>query len=440
MAEKKIQSFQDLPDWVKDQVLDKKTVEKNKKIVKDFNLSEKQKSIFFAGLRKVILKQITPYKILDFLKNIDISENNKKKLALRIIQDRLLPLQEFFKQDIREVYKKIGGKLNKKKQEEYKPKEEKKLDKIVDKIIEIQGLKFDTEKMRQRFEDILTLYLKGVQSKVETRILLKRGQNIGGLGLDDDVIDKIFELSQEKNILSKKAESKQKKTSSKKIEKTPHQDLKDKKEDINKKEDARKKKDVGQKEEIKYKDKKAKEDRIFQKNKNTQPKRDLQKSDNKEKKEFPDDITEQERIVKQAINLNQKNIKDLEKEKAEKQKKSKKEKSKVNIFSRSHGPIDELRILTLEDFRRWGGPKQATQSIKDKIDLLGEESLEKKSKAIQAWKESKIYKLYLKIGEESINQGKSISKIIKKRKENNKPTLTEQEFNAVLSLNEDLRF
>ncbi len=64
----------------------------------------------------------------------------------------------------------------------------------------------------------------------------------------------------------------------------------------------------------------------------------------------------------------------------------------------------------------------------------------KKAKAIQAWKDSQIYKLYLEIGEDSINKGKPITEVIKEKQEKGVPTLTEEEFNSILELNEDLRF
>jgi len=112
----------------------------------------------------------------------------------------------------------------------------------------------------------------------------------------------------------------------------------------------------------------------------------------------------------------------------------------VKVKPRVYGPIDELRTITLADWRRWGLPKQAAKTIQDKINLLAEESLVKKAEGIKAWKESEINQLYLDIGAESIDQGKSVSEIISQRQTQNKFTLTEEEFNAVVELNQKLRF
>ena len=117
-----------------------------------------------------------------------------------------------------------------------------------------------------------------------------------------------------------------------------------------------------------------------------------------------------------------------------------KEAEEVKVKPKIFGPIGELQSLTLIDWRRWGTPDQAINRIEDKINLLAEESLIKKSEAIKAWKESEINKLYLGIGEESINEGMSVAEVITKRQQQSRPTLTEEEFNAVIGLNEKLRF
>ena len=112
----------------------------------------------------------------------------------------------------------------------------------------------------------------------------------------------------------------------------------------------------------------------------------------------------------------------------------------VEIRSRTLSPIDELRTFSLVDWRRLGKTADAVTRIKDKINLLEEESLLKKAEGIKAWKESTINKLYLKIGEQAINSGSSIRDVILSRQSNKEQTLTEEEFNAVVELNQSLRF
>ena len=112
----------------------------------------------------------------------------------------------------------------------------------------------------------------------------------------------------------------------------------------------------------------------------------------------------------------------------------------INTRPRAYGPIEELNSLTLVDWRRWGNTQEAIKKIKDKINILAEESLVKKAEGIKAWKSSEINQLYLDVGAESIDQGKPILEIISQREQKNQPALTEQEFNAIVELNQELRF
>jgi len=110
----------------------------------------------------------------------------------------------------------------------------------------------------------------------------------------------------------------------------------------------------------------------------------------------------------------------------------------VKVTPKAYGPVDELRSIKLRDFRSWGHD-QAIERIKDKIDLLGEDSLVKKQQGIRAWKESEVNRLYLEIGMEAINEGKSAEEVINSRLKSDQPTLTMEEFNLISSLNQRLR-
>lgn len=105
------------------------------------------------------------------------------------------------------------------------------------------------------------------------------------------------------------------------------------------------------------------------------------------------------------------------------------------------GPLEELRGLTLVDFRRLGSsPQEALQKIKGKIDLLGETSIGRKLEAVKAWKTSVVYQQYLRLGRESIEQGKPISAIVSNHQNLGEPVLTEGEFTAIADFNARLRF
>ena len=103
------------------------------------------------------------------------------------------------------------------------------------------------------------------------------------------------------------------------------------------------------------------------------------------------------------------------------------------------GVVDEIRALTIKDFRRLSqDPKEAVKRIYQKIQALEKESPTKKAEAIKAWKESDVYGLYLEIGQ--INLGVDMNKLVEERKAVGKEYLTSEEFDALLDLSEKLRF
>jgi hypothetical protein len=115
--------------------------------------------------------------------------------------------------------------------------------------------------------------------------------------------------------------------------------------------------------------------------------------------------------------------------------------SDIQVPSKMTGPVDELRTLTLVDFRRLGADtKQAVARVIEKIDLLGEESFAKRAEGTRAWRESPLYKLYLDMGVESMERGEPINIVISRRATSNRPYLSENEFSAVADLNQQLRF
>lgn len=113
----------------------------------------------------------------------------------------------------------------------------------------------------------------------------------------------------------------------------------------------------------------------------------------------------------------------------------------IKLQRRLVGPIEELAGLTLIEFRRLGpDPMAATAKIKSTIDRLGEESFDQKHQGIAAWQKSEVNKFYRLLGQTAMNDGISIEEVIKDRLVAAKPTLTLEEFNAVMELNRQLRY
>jgi hypothetical protein len=105
------------------------------------------------------------------------------------------------------------------------------------------------------------------------------------------------------------------------------------------------------------------------------------------------------------------------------------------------GPIEELREMTLVDWRRFSpDPALAAEKIKEKIALLEKEAFSKKIAGIKAWQESEVNKLYLEIGRESLQKGLPVDKIIADRQGVGKPAITVEEYGALMNLNRSLRY
>lgn len=104
------------------------------------------------------------------------------------------------------------------------------------------------------------------------------------------------------------------------------------------------------------------------------------------------------------------------------------------------GPVEELRSIALRDFRHLSkDPSEATLKIKDKIDLLENQSFAQKTAGIEAWRESPTNKLYLDILRRSL-EGKPVNDVIGEMEQAGSEVLTKAEFDAIMALNRTLRF
>jgi hypothetical protein len=113
----------------------------------------------------------------------------------------------------------------------------------------------------------------------------------------------------------------------------------------------------------------------------------------------------------------------------------------VKYVPRVMGPLDEIKYMDLINFRRLDREAlKSAEKIKNKIDLLGEEDYVKKLEGITLWRLSPINKLYLEIGSLSISGNKPVDVIIEERKMAGLDYLTADEFKAIMDLNKSLRF
>jgi len=113
----------------------------------------------------------------------------------------------------------------------------------------------------------------------------------------------------------------------------------------------------------------------------------------------------------------------------------------IRISKKLTGPIEELGEMTLIEFRRLAAnPQAATDEVREKIALLQEESYSRKMEGVSAWFKNEINKFYRLLGSTAMDQNRNIEEVIKERLLAGKPTLTSEEFEAIMKLNKDLRY
>lgn len=105
------------------------------------------------------------------------------------------------------------------------------------------------------------------------------------------------------------------------------------------------------------------------------------------------------------------------------------------------GPIEELAKFNLESFRALAPTiEQVADKIKHKIGLLQDESFEKRAQGIKAWHSSEVYKNYLELGKQSMEENRSVQEIVKEKQSHNKLSLSFEEFEVIADLNKELAY
>lgn len=105
----------------------------------------------------------------------------------------------------------------------------------------------------------------------------------------------------------------------------------------------------------------------------------------------------------------------------------------VQFIRRLAGPTEELGSLDLERFRRLSKePAQAAQRIKDMLDLLENQGYEKRVQGMKAFRSSPVYRQYTNIIQQALLSGKAVDTVLQDMKR--------EEYNALMKLNEEIRF
>lgn len=110
-----------------------------------------------------------------------------------------------------------------------------------------------------------------------------------------------------------------------------------------------------------------------------------------------------------------------------------------SVNSRLVGKVEELAAMELNEFRLLDDdPRMRAAKILQRIEQLGEESVTRKAQGIEAWRSSPVYKAYLRIGQQSLENAQDIKTLVESLSP--ETSLTVEEFEAITDLNKRLRF
>jgi len=105
------------------------------------------------------------------------------------------------------------------------------------------------------------------------------------------------------------------------------------------------------------------------------------------------------------------------------------------------GPIEELQFLDVVNFRRLGTtPAEAVNKIFAKIKLLEKDGYDKMVSGVKAWRQSPTNRLYLRLGQEAVAKGKIFKDVLEERRQAGQECLSQEEVQAIVSLNAKLVF
>lgn len=105
------------------------------------------------------------------------------------------------------------------------------------------------------------------------------------------------------------------------------------------------------------------------------------------------------------------------------------------------GPIDELRIMTMIDFRRLSPDVSVRiQKIRSKIDVIGQDGPHEKIRAVQAVEQSEPMRLYRDLLKRSLISQRSIQELSAEQKNLKQPYLESEEIAALAQFLTQIRY
>ncbi len=287
-------------------------------------------------------------------------------------------------------------------------------DRIV-KIIEKAEINFGSEDLTNRFKLILRTYLRGIRTRLDTKLTLTKGFESGGLGFDSDSAEGVLAL----------ADQSEKLLAAEPLKKPPAIAVPEDRQVAaaagGQKQDLAQLQAIGARD-IEYDLAKelAKKEQAGAANQEA-PTAEAPKEQPLAPPPLP--VADTIIIKRPPETGNKVKMED------------------IKYVPKSMGPTDELQYFDLASLRRLDKePAAATAKILSKIKLLEEESYGRRLEGIKAWRQSPVNKLYLSIGEQAMAKNQPIEIIIEERNTAGEETLTGEEFEAIMALNKNIRY
>lgn len=106
-----------------------------------------------------------------------------------------------------------------------------------------------------------------------------------------------------------------------------------------------------------------------------------------------------------------------------------------------YGLIGELGSLSIAEFRRLAkSPEDAVKKISQKIEILGQESFEKRLEGIRAYQASPFQASYVALVAESFRQARQVAELAEEKRAAGGDALSPDEIAAIVSFNSTLHF
>ncbi|MBM3204439.1 hypothetical protein FJZ48_00445 [Candidatus Uhrbacteria bacterium] len=102
---------------------------------------------------------------------------------------------------------------------------------------------------------------------------------------------------------------------------------------------------------------------------------------------------------------------------------------------------EELAGITLAEFRRLSkDPNQAIEKLRQKFETLKNESFDRWTEGIEAWRQSPLQKQYLTLVAQSFAAGKPVAELVVEKRAKDPSLPTPEELSAIIKLNSEIQF